>query len=209
MNNEEFFDTIDIAQQPLNLQEGSSPKKKLKQKKWRKFKTKNLEFFKKRRQAIYQEKRRLRKRIPHRYSFWPRLYDRKFTFKITSNNLFCTLSDIKKKKVILSASRGKYRIKISKKKIKHNGVRIIKIFCKQAKKKLTPRGVFVNLVAPIKMRYKIIRFLKRFLRHFRIKNDEKKWKRLLLIKIDAKKCFNGCRAAKRRRKKRKGLRFLK
>lgn len=65
----------------------------------------------------------------------------------------------------------------------------------------------IFVTAPIRLRKKIISLLFK-LRAYKLK-DKKPRYRAIFIKVKDKKCFNGCRSSKRRRKKRKGLRLLK
>ena len=135
-------------------------------------------------------------------------FDRKISIMIRSNNIFCNLRNITKNRTILARSSGKYRILISKKRLKHSATRVIKAFSREAKKKLTRGGVFISLIAPIKLRKKIIDILK-VLRPFKLIGDNKRYYRAMIIKVNDKKCFNGCRPAKRKRKKRTIMRFKK
>lgn len=111
--------------------------------------------------------------------------------------------NLKTKKLILIGSAGKYRILISKKKLKKNIIRILKAFCRQAKKQLTSHGIIINLIAPLKVRKKIIRFLK-IIRTFKVKKVKKLYYRAIIFQLESVKCFNGCRAPHKKRKKRKG-----
>lgn len=139
-------------------------------------------------------------------------YDRKIIIKLTSNNVYCTLIDFKTKKILNKGTAGIYNIIISKKRIKKNSLRILKIFFQKIKTLLTAKGILISLIAPRKLKKKILNtFLK--LRTFKYKiKKTKKIKigyRPLIIKVLSLKCFNGCRALKKKRKKRKGLRILK
>jgi len=126
-------------------------------------------------------------------------FNRRLTIKITSNNVFCSLSSLATNKVFIVCSAGKYRIKTTKKRVKRTYRRILLIFLSKAWKYLNRGGIVVLITAPVRLRKKIIRFMVK-LRSYRPTRKLKK-KRLLLIKVQNKKCFNGCRSKKRRRKK--------
>lgn len=115
-----------------------------------------------------------------------------------------------KKTPIVVGTSGKYRIKITKKRLKKTIIRVLTIFIKDIKQYLSRNGIIIMLIAPIKLRKRIIKLLK-LLRTYKIKRKKKKLLgyRPLIIKAISKKAFNGCRAAKKRRKKRKGRRIFK
>ncbi len=120
--------------------------------------------------------------------------------------------DFKKKKIINKGSAGMYNIIISKKRLKKNSLRILKIFYRKITKLLTAKGILISLIAPLKLKKKIINtFLKLRTYKYKIKKTKtiKVGYRPLIIKVLSLKCFNGCRALKKKRKKRKGLRILK
>jgi hypothetical protein len=114
-----------------------------------------------------------------------------------SNNVFCSLKDNKEEKLILLSSAGKYKMKVSKKTLKYSSDIIITKFFKDLKKKrvkLNKPIVFV-LVAPIHLKKRIIIKVLTFLKF--IKNKR------IIVYIKPKKVFNGCRAKKAIRKKKK------
>ena len=143
--------------------------------------------------------------------------------RITQNNIFCTFIQNKKNKILHVGSSGKYNIKISKKKLKHFfKFLIIKFFISIKKLKKNYNNTLFTLIAPRKIRrdvYKIIKRRlvlkkKRFLskKVFRSPNFKKKTfqqRRNMTIFIKPKKCFNGCKAGKKIRKKRKFNRIFK
>jgi ribosomal protein S11 len=118
--------------------------------------------------------------------------------KITPNNIFCVLKDNKKNKTILLISAGILKIKISKKKLKFVNKLLVQNFIFKIKEKLKHKTCIVKISGP----KKIIKFVSRQL-IFSLNKSK------LLINVLNKKVFNGCRAKKMRRKKRKGLRILK
>jgi hypothetical protein len=131
--------------------------------------------------------------------------------KIARNNVFCTL--IKKKKVKKTGSAGIYKIRISKKFLKMNYKRVIKIFLKKIKKKITFNNLFLNIFCAKKFRKKILRqilkFRKKNYKRLRYKYKKKKYIEILAINFKNKKCFNGCRPKKKIRKKRRRFRVFK
>lgn len=118
--------------------------------------------------------------------------------KITPNNIFCTLRNDLKKKTIICLSAGILHLKVSKKKLKFIGKFIITCFINKIQKTVKNKRCFLTVSGPAKPR----KFAtKQFLLSLK--------KTKMLINILDKKVFNGCRAKKKRRKKRKGLTVLK
>ena len=116
--------------------------------------------------------------------------------KITPNNVFCTFRNFKRTLVVLTA--GIVKLKVSKKSLKYITKFIIKAFVKKIKKEIRKKNTILYISGPIKIRKRIIRQIRRYLKY-----------RNLLINILIKKSFNGCRAKKAKRKKRKGFRVFK
>lgn len=129
-----------------------------------------------------------------RYSF--------FTFNVYPNNVFCTLKKFENKKFFLlnTASSRKYKIYLSKKTLKYKAKFVILSFLKEIKQKKIrlKKTVGIKLIAPIRLRKMIIKIV----------STELKGKNFMFESI-GKKVFNGCRALKKIRKKRKGLRLFK
>lgn len=143
------------------------------------------------------------------YNIQKYLYDKKIFLKIKSNNMYCTLTNAVDNKVLITATAGKYRITYSKKLIRANSFRVLRMFFREVRQHLTRRGTIINVVAPIKMRKKLI-ILCRKLRSYKLKKNKKVFYRTILIVGLDKKCFNGCKASKKRRKKRKSrIKLLK
>lgn len=121
----------------------------------------------------------------------------KLNIRLSQNNVFCTWQNLVTKKSILTRSAGRYNIKISRKKLRFNNKFIIKSFLSEVKKKvgIKKRTKFlIEIVCPIRLRKKLVKLLgKSFNRH------------LFVLKFKEKKCFNGCRPKKLRRKKRKSF----
>jgi len=120
--------------------------------------------------------------------------------KITSNNIFCTLSNLKTKKTLLIASAGKYKIKTSKRTLKFSFKIIFENFLKEIKNKILDNKLIFVITAPKRIRRRLIKQIKFFFKFF---------KKHFIIHFKDKKCFNGCRPAKKKRKKRKGFRIFK
>jgi hypothetical protein len=70
------------------------------------------------------------------------------------------------------------------------------------KEKLRGQQIIINIIAPKKLRKKIFWFFVNKLR------KENKIIRKCIFNIQPQKAFNGCRVAKQKRKKRKGLRIF-
>lgn len=124
---------------------------------------------------------------------------KKFSIRVTSNNIFCTLSNVKQNKITLLGSSGKYSIKTSRKRLRYSLKTIVHSFLEELKKKkLSTKRVLINIIAPLRLRKAILKLLTPFLK-----------KKNVIINAQDKKCFNGCRPPKKKRKKRKGLRLFK
>lgn len=149
---------------------------------------------------------------------------------VKANNVFCTFSYLKnvKRRLLQACNGGTYKLNFSKKTIRfvyNNNIitpflQKVKMYCFKKKykkkalfkkqrnwnKKAKPfwfikrnnAGILVNIVASSRQR-KVI-----------LNNINYNFRRVpLLIKIHDKKIFNGCRAPKKQRKKRRRMRILK
>ena len=87
---------------------------------------------------------------------------------------------------------------MSKKKLKFSNKLILNLFFKEIKIHLKNVLLFVQLSGPLKLRKAIIKQLSTRLRHKEI-----------IIKTKELKCFNGCRAKKKKRKKQRSLKVYK
>lgn len=126
-------------------------------------------------------------------------FNLKIYIRIRSNNIFCTLIELSQNKILLNISSGKYKIQTSKKKLKYNVKIILETFFKDIRKYLKQqKNILIELIAAIRIRKHIIKFLNKNLK-----------KKNLILHTQEKKCFNGCRPAKKRRKKRLRLQILK
>ena len=153
------------------------------------------------------------------------------------NNIFCNFANFKDNKTTNACSSGKYNIKVTKKTLRYTYDWVLARFFKQIKPKmylkkkvlntgpahwkyqkknqknlkkkklkkwkyvLVPRknsGIFITLISNNRVRKRIIRSLK-----FNFKGLP------LIIKVHQKKIFNGCRAPKKVRKKRRKMRIFK
>lgn len=156
---------------------------------------------------------------------------------VKPNNIFCNFSNFKDNKTTNACSSGKYNIKVTKKTLRYTYDWVLARFFKQIKPKiyfkkkilnvgstqskyqtkniknlkkkkqkkwkyvLVPRknsGIFITLISNNRVRKRIIRSLK-----FNFKGLP------LIIKVHQKKIFNGCRAPKKVRKKRRKMRIFK
>jgi hypothetical protein len=123
------------------------------------------------------------------------------TIKIKPNNVFCTFSD--NQKTLYTTSSGKCNLNTSKKTLKYTTKRIIQSFLHNIKKyittlKKTDQYFIVNITSPKKIYIPILKQLQGQLK-----------KKDLIVNFKSKKYFNGCRPAKKKRKKQKSLRIFK
>jgi len=162
--------------------------------------------FEKRRKIISKIKRKIKnksfflnpnfqKLFIERTSLFP---SKKIDIRVTPNNVFCTLKDLTNNKILNIGSAGKYKTKTSKKTLKFSVKVIIEAFLNEIKKELKTKTLLINLTGPIKLRKKILEQISKSIK-----------KSSITINADNKKCFNGCRPKKKRRKKRKGLKVFK
>ena len=127
------------------------------------------------------------------------LFTLKVYIRIRSNNVFCTLVDLKNNITLFNTSSGKYKINTTKKKLKYNTKVIINSFFRDINSNIkSKKNIIVELISPIKTRKQIVRILKQRLKQ---KN--------LILHIKENKCFNGCRPQKKKRKKRLTFRIFK
>jgi ribosomal protein S11 len=123
----------------------------------------------------------------------------KLNFRITQNNVFCTLVDLVSGKILEVGSAGKYKVKVSKKTLRYNAKILVSIFLKKIRSRLQKKHIMVNLIGSSRIRKPI---LKQVFDQFGIKTS-------VTARINSKKCFNGCRPKKKRRKKQRSLRIFK
>lgn len=109
--------------------------------------------------------------------------------KISQNNIFCTIQNIRNRKVIKSCSSGKLRT--TKRSLKFNLRIVLTDFLKSFKNyRRKIRFVFIRAPKYLKRRLAIGFFRYHFVRA------------RMFYFMEPVKCFNGCRAIKLRRKKR-------
>ena len=117
--------------------------------------------------------------------------------KITSNNIFCTFKN--KNKIIYLLSAGKSIVNnLSKKTLRYKSQLIIKEFFKNIKNRLINNNFLINIEGTKKIRSLTLRNISNYFKNKKI-----------LINVNLRKCFNGCRPPKKRRKRQKGLRIFK
>lgn len=114
------------------------------------------------------------------------------------NNFFCTLVNFSENKTLYSISSGNYKVKTSKKLLKHTFKLVLDRFFRVIRKKVRNSRLIVSITSPTHLRKKVLDLV---ILH-RISN-------ILFLQIQKLKCYNGCRPAKKQRKKRKGLKLLK
>jgi hypothetical protein len=127
-------------------------------------------------------------------------YPNILNIKISSNNMFCTLNEAFTNKTLIKCCAGKYKIKLSKKSLKFHINKILYLFFREnkfRKAQVSKKNLIVVLTAPARIKTKI---LKQFISIS---------KKNLIIKINSKKCFNGCKVSKKKRKKQRGFRVFK
>lgn len=133
------------------------------------------------------------------------------SIKVTKNNIFCTLKN--KKKIRKQLSAGALKIHISKKTIKANTKLVIAKFLGKIKRYIVLNRLSLNITCPRRLKKRIVRQLLKFRKKIykkKIKRFKKKrFIGFLTIKINTKKCFNGCRPVKKIRKKRKRFKATK
>jgi len=118
--------------------------------------------------------------------------------KIIPNNVFCTFIDNIENKTKLIVSAGKYKLNVSRKKLKFTSKIILAKFIDEIKNQIKNSTILIDIYSPIKQKKSIIKKLISSLK-----------KNKLIIKSLPVKCFNGCRPKKKKRKKQKGLRIFK
>lgn len=126
------------------------------------------------------------------------IYQKKINIRITPNNVFCTLKNTQRNKTLKVASSGKYKIKTSKKTLSYSTKNIISTFLEEIKKLSPDKRLLINLIGPTRIRKNVLKQISKYLK-----------KKSIIINVEDKKCFNGCRPKKKKRKKQKGLRIFK
>jgi ribosomal protein S11 len=127
-----------------------------------------------------------------------RKFYKQINIRVTPNNVFCTLKNNLRNKTLYITSSGKCNTKTSKKILKYSSKIVTQHFFEKIKDNLRSNKFIVNIVAPQKIKKSILELIGNNLKN-----------KCLIVNVDPKKCFNGCRPAKKRRKKQKGLRIFK
>ena len=153
---------------------------------------------------------RLRKLLKHKQYFvnptfqklnkksFLKQFQNRINIRITPNNVFCTLRNTTSNTTTYITSAGKSKVKTSKKVLRFSSKIITQQFFEKIKENLAAKKLIINVIGPKKIKKSILE---------QISNNFKN--KSLIINVDSKKCFNGCRPAKKRRKKKKGLRIFK
>jgi len=123
-------------------------------------------------------------------------FNKQIHIKIKPNNVFCTLNDFNK--TLYTTSSGKCNLNTSKKTLRYTTKIILQSFLNNIKSYLEQDFFILNLTSPKKLRIAVLKQLQTTFK-----------KKELIINIKGKKYFNGCRPAKKKRKKQKGLRIFK
>lgn len=126
---------------------------------------------------------------------------KKIVIRVTPNNIFCTLFELVEKKNLYVFSAGKCKIKISKKMLPFNSKIMLQSFFTVIKEQqliTSEDSLIVELLGPIKLRKFILEDT-----YLNFKKNE------IIFFVRDKKCFNGCRPKKKRRKKQNKFRILK
>ena len=124
------------------------------------------------------------------------------SIKLSANNVFCTLKNLIHNTVYFSRASGAYKMKVTKKSLKYVSTLILSSFLEQNKINFKNCSLILVLTAPTKVRKHLIKFLYKNLKHrYSI--------RYLIFYVPSKKSYNGCRAPKKRRKKRRVLQKFK
>lgn len=121
----------------------------------------------------------------------------KISIRFTQNNIFCTWRNNSKNKNLFFCSAGRYGVKISRKRLRFNNKFIIRSFLVGMRKKIKLKQkkqnrFLIEIICPIRLRKNLVKLIGKTLR-----------KNIFILRFKEKKCFNGCRPKKMRRKKRK------
>lgn len=203
-DNQPFFNKDNTSS--LNKENKFSPNKSNKpfiNKNKKNFFNKNKKVF------VFDKIRKLRKSLSYKfykrpyfqlYSAPTKPYKHQLNITVVQNNIFCTMALVETNKIVLSCSAGKYKIKITRRKLKYSFAWVLENFQSELKKlRIRFKGLIVNITCPVIIRAKIAHL---------VRNMFPK-KLPLIMRFSKKKCFNGCRPPKLVRKKRKGFLLLK
>jgi ribosomal protein S11 len=118
--------------------------------------------------------------------------------KIIPNNIFLTLINSKTKKILFVSSSGKENLKVSKKRLKFISKLYLQICFKKIYKYLKEKTILFKISAPIKIRKNVIRLITTSLK-----------KNIIFFYTPPMKVYNGCKAKKARRIKKKSFKIFK
>lgn len=119
-------------------------------------------------------------------------------FEMASNNLFCSCTNMQTKNTVNVCNSGKFKIVTSKRKLKHTFLIIFNKFIAETNEKVKIIGLLFTLSCPKRLQSKLL------------KNFTARFKNIpMVVNVLAKKVFNGCRPAKKVRKKRRIMRIFK
>lgn len=155
------------------------------------------------------------------------IFDKVITIRVKPNNTFCTLRSLFHNQMI-SASSTKYSVKMSKKSLKYSYKIILKAFLKEVDTFVKSDKILFSITAPKRIRRELMRILRMSIEpvesdgastldktEHQPENDNHENEEdlegptLVVFRLNAKKCFNGCRVRKKKRKKQRGLRIYK
>jgi hypothetical protein len=123
--------------------------------------------------------------------------------KCSQNNVFCTLANVLSNKIVFSCSAGKYNVSISRKSLRYNVIPVLTYFFQEIKQITTKAKILIVIFTlPINLKKNVLSFV------FSQIYDKTKKKTIFFV-LKNKKCFNGCKSKKKKRKKHKVMRFLK
>ena len=126
------------------------------------------------------------------------------TIRMTQNNIFCYIGNIATGRSLLKLSAGLIKLNITKKTVKFHCSRIIPYFFSLLRRKTINSVIGINFIIPQTLKRKVF-----FLALSKFKKVRTKKMFLKLFFFSGKKCFNGCRSAKLKRKKRHKFRIYK
>lgn len=113
---------------------------------------------------------------------------KKISIKIRRNNIFCTYTNLKTRKILYTVSAGKCNIPITRPKLRYGSIAVLSLFFARIKKFLRKSYIILELSLPKSYKKRILRKVRKFLRRKKI-----------YVFYNPKKCFNGCKAKKLRR----------
>lgn len=142
---------------------------------------------------------RFKRFLLSRKFFFFEVHLKRFLYKINirlgQNNVFCTWLNALTKKSIFTRSSGRYNVKITRKRLRFNYKLIVRSFLREVKRKIKNKKkirFLIEIICPIRIRKKLVKLLVKSLK-----------RHILILTFKEKKCFNGCRPKKMRRKKQK------